>query len=688
MAIVSAIGEAVGNAGRAVSSMVAGKALSDSKQTRQGPPGMREPKRWNLRDLPPEGHPDVGPYFYQLYEDGLKEKQRLGVPEKFLTNYQLFRGYHWQMSITQLMSLKAKARLSIGLLHANITRTVANITARAPVAEVESSDGIEDGADRVLSEKMRLWNAKEEQQLSLSKSVLNSEIYGITVEKAVYDHDARQGRSIPLDPFGFVPAPGYYERLNDAPYLCHLWPDNIENISAKYGVEGVIEDEDIFSVLGEERQEQYVRHGTRDGSANFPSNYVPTHHPNNAKNIAIKRGLVIEIWVRDYSTEIRTAYQEATDPVTGETIVYETETEVPKYPGGIRVVTITNKGHVVCADQKNPNVNHALPMSVLEKTYLFKNFPFFKANSYEDTSSVWGYSMAETVGDINLEIDRLWSGITNYLQMAMYPPLILPQDTKVHKSQIRYLPRLVIQPSSGVAAQSIRWLDMPTPPSWMFEALNALIGFFDRISQIEDADRGQAPGSVIAASAIQMLQERGAVLVRAKIRAVDYLIRERGRCFISFYQNFGTQPELVEMPTGPVQIAGMQLIQREFNYIVESGSTVARTSSQIKQEAVELYKLQAIDRRALLQQVNFPDWKKIVERMGESQLQAALQVLVQAGLPEDMARSLYNFLIQDQGGPGDATRANAPGGGIGQAGAPAEAGTPKAEQGQKSEGSK
>lgn len=688
MAVTSQIGQILKSGTGVVSSMLGTAPFKNQRKERQGPPPLTEPDSWNLRNLPPEGHPDVGPFFFKLYEDALKERERLGIPEKFLNNYQLFRGYHWNAALSSVLSMKTKARLSIGLLHANITRTVANITARSPVSEVESADGVEDGADRILSEKMRLWNATEEQQITLSKSVLNMEIYGITTEKAVFDTTNRQGRTIPLDPFSFLPAPGYYERLNDAPYLIHLWASPVEEVEAQYDVEGVSESGELNVVLGEERKEQYIRNGSQGGQSNMPSNYVPVTHPSSTDSLMTQRALVVEMWIRDYSTEIRTSYQEAMDPETGEPIIYETETEIPKYPGGIRVVTITNNGNLVCADQKNPNVNQALPMPVVENTYLFHNYPFFKANSYEDTSSIWGYSMAETVGDINLEIDKLWSAITNYLQMAMYPPLILPKDTNINKTQIRYLPRLVLQPASGQTAQGIRWLDMPTPPSWMFEALQALISFFDRISQIEDADRGQAPGSVIAASAIQMLQERGAVLIRAKIRSVDYLVRERGRCFISFYQNFGVTPELVETSTGPQQSIGLNYIHRKFNYIVESGSTVARTSSQIKQEAVELYKLQAIDRRALLQAVNFQDWKKIVERMGESQLQAALQVLVQAGLPEDMARELFNFLVQDQGGPGDATRANQPGGGIGQAGAPAEAGTPKMEQGQKSEGSK
>lgn len=653
------------------------------------PPPMKDPTKWNLRSLPAEKHSDVGPYFYTLYEEALRERDRLGLPERWLENYRLYRGDHWEDIVGALTFRKKKSRtrLSLALLQANIHRTVANITARSPIAEVKNVSGIEDGIDSVLSERMKVWYNDEEQQRTLNKSVLNQEIYGITIEKTVFDGGSRQGRSIPLDPFSFLPAPGYYEELNDAPYLIHVYSMPIEEIEAKYDVTGVEPDEEIGKVLGEEREDERIpiKTGTRVGSANASGNYVPTNHPKGPDEVKSNRALVIEIWIRDYSTEEREIPMTTVDPQTGQEVEASDLVEVPKYPGGIRVVTITNYGKIVLADQKNPNVNHAMPYGMIENTYLFNKFPFYHANSYEDTTSLWGFSLCETCGDINLAIDELWSTITAYMRMAMFPPLILPKDTKIPKSRVQYLPRLTLRPVSGTTGDHIRWLDMPSPPQWLFESLNTLLGFFDRISQVEDADRGQASGGVVAASAIQMLQERGAVLIRAKIRSVDYLVRERGRCFISFFQNFGVIPEYVDTEHGPVELAGINLIDRKFNYIVEAGSTVAKTSSQIQQEALELYKLQAIDREGLLRQINFPGWKEVLERMGESQLQAAFQILIQAGLPEDIARQMYNTLLEDQGGPGDLSQQNPPGGGVGKAGAPAEAGVPKAMQGQTQE---
>ena len=418
--------------------------------------------------------------------------------------------------------------------------------------------------------------------------------------------------------------------------------------------------------------------------------------------------MVAECWIRDYTL---VKYEVPVfDEVSGEQTGTESA-ERAKYPGFIRKITICNNGHVVLDDSINPNVNPALPDQYGRNTFLYDHFPFFKVNSYEDSTSIWGFAMAELVGDINLAIDDLWSQIMAYLKMSLFPPLILPKDTKIPLSKIRYLPKLVLQPASKSVGDGIKWLNLPSPPTWLFDALNTLTGFFDRISQIEDADRGSNGGGIIAASAIQMLQERGAVLVRAKIRAVDCLVRMRGRCFLSFYQNFGDNYERIKIADGVVQTRGIDFAESKFNYVVESGSTVAKTQAQTMEQALQLFQLKAIDRRALLEALNFPNWKEVSERMGESEVAMAVQILVDAGLPPVDAQAILQFVSQPNqttlgsapGGPGEAPAAsgsphpsegNQPGqmGQMGQrgqmqkdvtakAGAPAKPGVPKSNQG-------
>lgn len=613
---------------------------------------------WNIGKYPPAGHPDVGPFFYTLWEIAYQERLRLNLEERWLENHRLFRGKHWNLMDRFLR--RDQHKQVFNLIFANIIRTVANITARDPVAEVVMTDGVQDDAGKVLTQKVKQWWNETEQPASIAKSALNNEIYGITVEKAFYNREDRQGDIAVRDPFAYFPCPGNYDDLNDCPYHCDVVVRDTTAIEADYGLEpGAVEPDDVYSIMGEDREENWIAPaGTRVGSMNYPGNYSSITHPVDPKQRRIGRAMEIEIWVRDWSTEKVVNSLEVKDPETGEISIIEEETgeERPKYPGGIRVIRITNRGRLVLDDSPNPNVNPALPPEVAAKTYLYDHFPFYKANSYEDTTSIWGFSAAEQVGDINKKIDETISRMGDYIARVLMPTLVVPLDCGITKDMIKNRAGLVLQPLTSMSAQGIRYIPVPNLPSNFFQILDLYLKLFDRIHQIEDADRGDVPNRIVSGAAIYALQERNAVMIRHKIRAIDYIVRQRGRCAISFLQNFGVMPETIEVEGTTRQLTGIDLAGREFNFVVESGSTVARTSLQIQEQALKLYELQAIDRQALLETINFPGWKGIVERLGESQLDGALNILVQAGLPMNVAQALKIQLAQPQGGPGNTTQ--------------------------------
>ncbi len=643
-------------------------------------------KDWDLTQLPPEGDRDVGPFFYELWENAAAERERLGLADRWMQNHKLFRGDHWDSGKKGMWSKEAARKVTVNLFFANATRTVANLTAAEPeseVVEVHSPDAPYTPASlsstalsNALTTYMRRWWNETEQARSLTRSAMNMEIYGISVEKAVWDADKSRMDSVVVDPFAWFPAPGYVDDINDLPYIAHAYAMRTDEVERLFGVEG-IEADDVYSVLGEEREDNRPIHaGTRRGSGNFPGNYAPITHPAiKDPDYREKRALVIELWIRDHAT-VTEEVQVGVDLESGERLVEKVER--PKYPGGIRVVTLTNGGRTVLADRGNPNINTALPENVARHSYLFDRFPFTKMNSYEDSTSIWGFSAAEQVSDLNLKINELISRIANYLGRLMLPTLILPKDSGITLDQLNNRPGLVLQPISSMAAQQIRYLTPPNLPSNFLDLLHTYLNMYDKVSQIQDVDRGQAPGQVIAASAIQALQERGAVLQRAKIRSIDYMVRERGRAALSYFQNFGLEAEPLEMGSEMMQLRGVDLAGRRIDYVVESGSTIHRTTAQIQEQAERLYEVGAIDRQALLEAINFPKWKQVVERVGEGQLQQALQVLQQAGLSEEDAAALQQYLMEPQGGPGG-TAQNQPNS---EKKAVAKQGTPKAQQGQ------
>jgi hypothetical protein len=655
-------------------------------------------KKWNLSKLPQPGDKMVGPFVYRLFENSQKEKERLGLPERWLHNYALYRGKHWRdQGHTRL---KARKRSTINLLFANTQRTVANLTSRNPIAEVVAidtynPDGSEDDAARLMNQKMRnLWT-ETEQQVLLAKSTLTMEIYGPTVEKSRPNIEDGRPDVVLVDPYAAFPAPGYYENIQrDMPYFIHAYSIPVPEVEKTYNVKGV-KAENTYSLLGDEREENKPKPTSQiETRANYDvsmsARVTPADTPASHRE---ERALVIECWVRDWTKEtvpmkVGEAVVETVDPETGESLSVVKEkfedVERLKYPGGIRMITITNKGDVVLNDLPNPNVNPELPRELTEHTYLCKNFPFNMERSYEDNTSIWGFSSAEQVGEINLKIDEMFTRLSHYVNMCLMPPFILPQDCGINRSEISNRPGLILQPSNSMLSQYIRFLPVPPLPQDFYRILDMQISFFDRISAIQDIDRGETPRRIEAASAIMALQDRNAVLMRHKIRAVDHLVRERGRWAISYYQNFGFWSEPLKIGDQVETFRGIDYVGRKFQYVVEAGGTT-KTELQEQADAKELFPLGAIDQQGLLETMNFPNWKEIVERMAAKGLGAVAQALIQAGYPEDPAgaqelglpplQDLMGIIQQPQGGPGNRPQ-QAP-----KMGAP-QRNVPRAEQGQ------
>ncbi|MCK5581911.1 MAG: hypothetical protein KAJ18_11635, partial [Candidatus Omnitrophica bacterium] len=77
-------------------------------------------------------------------------------------------------------------------------------------------------------------------------------------------------------------------------------------------------------------------------------------------------------------------------------------------------------------------------------------------------------------------------------------------------------------------------------------------------------------------------------------------------------------------------------------------STISTSSVHKQEQSMALYGANAIDRIALLDDVNYPNRKAVIERMGETQLDEALNILIESGLPEEQAAQLKQFLMQPQ----------------------------------------
>jgi len=626
-------------------------------------------KDWSLQKIPPKGNKDVADFAFELFEIARLEKERLQKPEEFMNNYALYRGK---------TNSKSHGRTPVNLYFANIERTVSNITARAPVGEVVDLDGIGDDSEKVLSMALQKWWKDTKQREKGRHSARSMEIYGITVEKPYYNKELETPDIIVSDPFGFFPAPGNWDDIAvEAPFICYASLDFVGKTEAEFEVKGVAAEE-AYELLGGAREKQSASvGGTRESVRHYVDPVTPVLlKDSDATDGKVERCLIIEVWVRDLSTrtitEEKEIFDNAGNPVldeTGELVIEKITTKQPVYPDGIRKITITQaKGdtkkkkttsaYMVLDDCANPNINPNLKVELAETTHPWGRFPCYYANSYKDLISVWGFSAAEQVGDLVTKINLIVSKLVNYVLNVMSPPLIVQKNCGISRAQIEEqlekTGRLILMPT--IPNARIEFMQIPNLPSTFFNVLDLIVKFFDRIYQIEDADRGQAPNGVIAASAIVALQERNQVMMQSKTSSMDMLAEEKSKWAIGLWQNFGVEPQSVEVNGDQTPYLGVEFAGRHFNYVVEAGSSMPRTTLQLQEMAKWLYEVKAIGQRGLLEAVNWPDWKNEIERTAENQLDQALQILIESGLPEETAIQLREHLMVPGQGPGDAKK--------------------------------
>ncbi len=423
-------------------------------------------ERWDLNRLPPKGHTDVAEFAAMLFEIARSAKERLKKPHAFLANYSLYRGQKpQQITGRKGYSPQKKAMIPVNLYFSNVERTVANITARNPTGEVVDLDGADDGSERVLTVALKKWWKDTDQQQKTRSSARQMEIYGITVEKPLFNKAEDRPDIMVTDPFAFMPAPGYYDDISiEAPYIAYLYTDFISNIEAEFKAKDIAVD-DARDLLGAVREDYQPinHHGQTIGNYADPMTVRSTEHSDDNKTV--QRGIIIEIWVRDRRktsvTERAPLVDETGLQVLGEDrtplMVVKTDL-VPVYRDGIRKITISKtkdpgikSGWVVLEDCENPNLNPALPDELARETYPWGRLPVYHANSYKDQVSLWGFSAAEQTADLNEKINQIISKLISYVVNVMAPPLIVQQHCGITRemitSELGKEGRLVLMPS-------------------------------------------------------------------------------------------------------------------------------------------------------------------------------------------------------------------------------------------------
>lgn len=588
--------------------------------------------------LPPQDDEKVGREVFKILDAVLRHKQDLGLPAKWHRCYELSRNKHWR-------NPSAKAPLvSANLLHSHRQRTVSSLTDNNPTFNVNQVGKVPEGMEIIFHKLLKtaeFWWSDMEQQNILELSVGNGELYGVTIEKVAFNPDLEYSKgeveTIVVDPmhFGFYPVKTKDNQKAQA--NLHFYPLSLRDVRRMYPdqADKIIADRDWLDQLGDTRLE--VQSNMTQQSKGYFSTIagVIKNMVSNADDESrdVEEVLVVECWVKDYTRVTETGEDGLT---------YESDL----YPGNIRCVTACNGGNVVLSDRPNPSINwDIIPLDQAMNTYLFDKYPFSVTVSINDTTNPWGMTDFEQLEGLNIEVNKTLSQMTLVKDRVSRIKIINPKDSGVANSEFTNKPG-VINPRSQMVAQGIRYMDPPKFPMDLEKALQVYQDFFIMVSGAFELESSKSPGrDVIAYKAIAALLERAATMMRTKIRNYGRMIRLRGRMYLSCMQNWYTEERYISYMEDGEEITdaimGMQMIVPAKLSVV-SGSTMPVSKVQEREEAIELFKLQAIDAEELLKKLEWPDWKDVATRLKMGPVGEFIQKLTMMGLPPEAAEILMD----------------------------------------------
>lgn len=410
-------------------------------------------------------------------------------------------------------------------------------------------------------------------------------IYGTAIAGIIWNGKSRNGlgdvESVVISPFNFFIEPSATE-IDNAEYVIYAtykkaselissFPDKAEEIKAQTTTEV---DENLM--FGDER--------TDYGSNNI---------------------LYIECYMKDYATE---TYVE--EEIEDEKTVKYKKTKM-KYPRGRRVIIA---GDVLLIDEENP--------------YEDGKFPFVSMNCYPQHGTFWGISEVEMLVSPQKHANRIMNSIIENAMLNGNPWTVMDSNCGIERNSLSNRPGLVLRKKPGT---NIERIAPPPIPSYVENVVGVLKSDIENISGVYDVMRGERPGSVTAASAIQALNEQAQGRVKLKVQILENFISNIGALWIKRVQQFWVTKRTVRVAGNPLEDPTMtdsgavMLLQNgvPMNYLdvtkddvdgdydieIFAGSTMQTNKSAIAQTMIQLAQTPAedgmpmVDRRTVLENV-------------------------------------------------------------------------------------
>lgn len=559
----------------------------------------------------------------RLYERGKKSREQF---DKDWTKFKdFYEGRQWDQ---RRPSYKASPV-------ANICRqTVQTILPILTDAQPGFNIGAKEPSDYdfadFFSEIVPTWWQRGDMNLKLLDPLMDEMIYGIGYAKVVWDPEAEEGAGDVVvgvvDPTMLYFPEGAKSFEDGCPWVIQeIWKP-LGEIKRKFPDRA-----ELIQASGKQPNDNTVPYNTGDAILSSP---IDRKAPENARPIDAggssdsEMVCILEAWMDDYSIE----EYEAEDG--------ERKTKL-KYPAG-KVVKVLKEQKVLLESVANPRKDGRKPFVRFIDTVKARSFVGEgEIGPLMETNKLINKSLAHIVDSMNMTSNPVWVTDTN--------SGVLPQDIT---NQIG----LVITKNPGTDVHREPGLNIPP---FVLDFYNMMMSLASMDSGIHDVTQGRKPQGITAAAAINDLQEAAQTRLRLKERNLQVALTQMGYLVVATMMQYYKEPRVVKLtgkkgwpeymefylkeddegktryvkrkytksPDNNKFVAEENWTEGEpskglFDIEVVSGSSLPFMKEKRSQLALTLFDKQVIDKKELLEILDWPRKDEILRRDEEAQAAA------------------------------------------------------------------
>jgi len=300
---------------------------------------------------------------------------------------------------------------------------------------------------------------------------------------------------------------------------------------------------------------------------------------------------VLEFWVRDLST----LHVKERDLESGD----EQYSQHLLYPGGRHIVVADNR---IILDEKNP--------------YTHGRFPFVEQHCYRVPGRFWSKGVVQDLISPQDEVNKTLSHLIDNRNLAGNAQFLYTKKSGLDPKKITAEPGLGIPVTE---LSDFQRLQPPSLPQYIADIFGLLQGSMERISNVPAVAQGVQQRQM-SGVAIETLLNTVNVTTAFMIGNMDQTMKRLAQMWLALLQQYNEEDRKVVMTdplTGKTKTGVMtaEMIRKGWGVKVVIGSSVPLNREARVKLAMEMVKVQLIDRQTALEEIRLPLAQRALKRM-------------------------------------------------------------------------